>query len=132
MFRNKPVAPEKLAHVREAAAKVDSLVAANYKKFNVQPNPKTTDEQFVRRIYLDITGTIPTFAQTALFLSSKEPEKRSKLIDQLLGSDGYARHFFNYWADVLRYTDNLNGNVKGDHYRQWIKQSKPSAVRSHP
>ncbi len=123
VFRNKPVSPEKLAHVREAAAKVDNLVAANYKKFNVQPNPKTTDEQFVRRIYLDITGTIPTFSQTALFLSSKEPEKRSKLIDQLLGSDGYASHFFNYWADVLRYTDNLNGNVKGDHYRQWIKQS---------
>ena len=123
VYRSKPVSPEKLAHVRETAAKIDVLVAANYKKFNVKPNPKTTDEQFVRRIYLDITGTIPTFSQTALFLTSKDPEKRSKLIDQLLGSDGYASHFFNYWADVLRYTDNLNGNVKGDHYRQWIKQS---------
>ncbi|MDX1930078.1 MAG: DUF1549 domain-containing protein [Pirellulaceae bacterium] len=123
VYRSKPVSPAKLAHIKEAATKIDTLVAANYKKFNVQPNPKTTDEQFVRRIYLDITGTIPSFSQTALFLSSKDPDKRSKLIDQLLGSDGYASHFFNYWADVLRYTDNLNGNVKGDHYRQWIKQS---------
>ena len=123
VYRSKPVSPAKLAHIREAAGKIDTLVAANYKKFNVQPNPKTTDEQFVRRIYLDVTGTIPSYSQTALFLSSKDPDKRSKLIDQLLGSDGYASHFFNYWADVLRYTDNLNGNVKGDHYRQWIKQS---------
>ncbi len=123
VYGSKAVSPAKLAHVREAAGKIDNLIAANYKKFNVQPNPKTTDEQFVRRIYLDVTGTIPSFSQTALFLTSKDPDKRSKLIDQLLGSDGYASHFFNYWADVLRYTDNLNGNVKGDHYRQWIKQS---------
>lgn len=123
VYRSKPVSPEKLTHIREAASKIDTFVAANYKKFNVQPNPKTTDEQFVRRIYLDVTGTIPSFSQTALFLSSKDPEKRSKLIDQLLGSDGYASHFFNYWADVLRYTDSLNVNVRGDHYRQWIKQS---------
>jgi tetratricopeptide (TPR) repeat protein len=122
-YNNKPVSPAKLAHAREAATKIDSLVAANYKKFGVKPNPKTSDEQFVRRVYLDITGTIPTYPQTVKFLSMNDPDKRSKLIDYLLGTDGYASHNFNFWADVLRYTDTLNGNVPGDHYRQWIKQS---------
>ncbi len=123
VFHSKPVAAEKLAHIRSAAAKIDQLVAANYKKHGVVPNPKTTDEQFVRRVYLDVTGTIPTYPQTTRFLGSRDPDKRSKLIDHLLGSDGYASHYFNYWADVLRYTDNLNSNVRGEPYRQWLKQS---------
>jgi tetratricopeptide (TPR) repeat protein len=123
VFKSKPVSPEKLAHAKEAAAKIDALVAANYKKFKVAPNPNTTDEQFVRRIYLDVTGTIPTFPQATKFINLRDHDKRSKLIDHLLGTDGYASHYFNYWADIFRYTDNLNSNVRGDHYRQWIKQS---------
>ena len=123
VVKNKPVDPKKFEHTLIAAQKIDALVAANYAQHKVNPNPKTSDEQFVRRIYLDITGTIPTFVQTSRFLSSKEPDKRAKLIDQLLESDGYASHFFNYWADILRYTDNLNGNVRGESYRQWLKQS---------
>jgi hypothetical protein len=45
------------------------------------------------------------------------------LIDELLGSDGYASHYFNYWADILRYIDYVTRNVWGEPYRQWIKQS---------
>jgi Protein of unknown function (DUF1549) len=77
----------------------------------------------VRRVYLDVVGTIPTFRQTNRFLESKEPEKRAKLIDELLDSEGYASHFFNYWADILRYKDQLNSNVRGEPFRQWLKQS---------
>jgi len=106
-----------------AAKKIDDLVAANHAAHNVQPNPLTSDSQFVRRIYLDITGTIPTYKQTRAFLNSKEDDKRSQLIDELLNSDGYASHGFNYWADVLRYTDRINDHVGGEPYRQWIKQA---------
>jgi len=54
------VDPQTAERARLAAAHIDGLVEANYKRFQVEPNPLTTDEQFVRRIYLDITGTIPT------------------------------------------------------------------------
>lgn len=120
---SKPVNPKGLSDRVRSAKKIDQMVAANYAKYKVAPNPKTTDAQFLRRIYLDITGTIPTYVQTRSFLGSKNPAKRSELIDSLLNSDGYASHKFNYWADVLRYTDNLNNNVRGEPYRQWIKQS---------
>lgn len=123
LVKSKEVAPNRRAESMRSAKQVDQLIAANYSKHSVKPNPLTTDEQFVRRIYLDITGTIPTLPQTRRFLSAKEPDKRAALIDELLDSDGYASHFFNYWADVLRYTDSLNGNVRGEHFRQWIKQS---------
>lgn len=120
---SKPVSPAKLLEAKTGAKNIDRLVAANYTKHNIKPNPKTTDAQFLRRIFLDITGTIPTQARTRSFLISTDENKRSKLIDELLNSDGYASHNFNYWADVLRYTDSLNSNVRGEHYRQWIKQS---------
>lgn len=122
MVKSKPVSPTKLSSALDSAAKIDKLVEANYSKYKVKPNPMTTDEQFLRRVYLDITGTIPTYRETRYFLASRHPDKRKRLIDRLLDSDGYASHYFNYWADVFRYTDRLNNNVDGSPYRQWIKQ----------
>ena len=119
----KPVAPETLASAILSAKEIDRLVAMNHVKFSVKPNAKTNDSQFVRRVYLDLAGTIPNIQQVGQFLASKEPDKRSKLIDELLGSEGYSSHFFNYWADILRYKDQLSGDVRGEPYRQWIKQS---------
>ena len=117
------VSPHKQQDALQAASRIDQLVEANYRRHGISPNSKTTDAQFVRRIYLDITGTIPTYQQTQRFLQSKDDSKRIQLIDDLLNSDGYASHSFNYWADVLRYTDRLNSVVDGEPYRQWIKQS---------
>jgi tetratricopeptide (TPR) repeat protein len=123
LVSSKGVDPKKRPDALKAAKEIDRLVAVNYDKLKIAPNARTTDSEFVRRIYLDITGTIPTYPQTQKFLAAKEADKRANLIDELLASDGYASHFFNYWADVLRYTDHLNTNVRGEPYRQWIKQS---------
>jgi hypothetical protein len=106
-----------------AAEHIDRLVQGNYAKYGVTPNSQTTDEQFVRRIYLDLTGTIPTYKQVHAFLSSTDPNKRLDLIDSLLSGEGYSSHQFNYWADALRYKDDLNGSVRGEPFRQFLKQS---------
>src|SRR5688572_13507152 len=55
-----------------AAAQIDKLVEANYARHKVQPNPLTSDEVFVRRAYLEITGTIPTLKQARDFLSARD------------------------------------------------------------
>ena len=123
VVKSKSVVPGKRSDALRSAKEIDSLIEANYAKTNTKPNAATTDAEFVRRIYLDIAGTIPTYQQTLRFLSSTEVDKRTQLIDDLLNSDGYASHSFNYWADVLRYTDNLSFDVRGEPYRQWIKQS---------
>ena len=120
---SKGVSPGKRPEALRSAKEIDRLIGLNYTKYNVKPNPRTSDAQFLRRCYLDVTGTIPTYQQTMKFFQASEPDKRSRLIDELLGSDAYASHFYNYWADVLRYTDSLNNNVRGEPYRQWIKQS---------
>ena len=120
---SKPVNPSKHGQALASAKKIDKFIAANYAKHDVKPMPRTSDEQFVRRIYLDVVGTIPSYKQTTAFLASTDPDKRTKLIDELLNSDGYASHFFNYWADILRYRDRLGEDVRGEPWRQWIKQS---------
>src|SRR5262245_39431359 len=55
------VDPATAERAKLAAARIDLLVEANYAKYQIEPNPITSDEQFVRRIYLDITGTIPSY-----------------------------------------------------------------------
>lgn len=104
------------------AAKIDSLLAADWQKNNLQPNPTASDEVIVRRLYLDIAGRIPTVAESRDFLQSSDPQKRAKLIDKLLASDGYTSHMFNFWADTLRLTDNAKGKVTAEAYEEWLKK----------
>ncbi len=104
---------------------IDAILEADWKKNNLHGNPATDDNTFVRRIYLDTIGRIPTTRETDEFIASKASDKRSKLIDKLLASEGYVQHFFNYWADVLRAQSNGNqtGQITGAAYTNFIKQS---------
>lgn len=91
------------------------------------PNERTTDEQFLRRIYLDIAGRIPTFDEAKGFLDSRSKTKRPELINELLNSDAYAMRMFNYYSDLLRVREGVtmmgNGDLKVDPYIEWIKSS---------
>lgn len=107
-----------------ASRKIDELLAAGWKKQNIQANPLVGDEVFVRRLYLTVIGRIPTLEEANAFLSSKDPAKRAKLIDTLLASDGYVHHFFNYWADVLRAQSQGGGDsTAAQNYLNYIRQS---------
>ena len=81
---------------------IDSLIGKGYKTHKIKPNDPAPDAVLVRRLYLDIVGRIPTKAETEAFLSSKDPGKAGKLISELIESEGFVNHWFNYWADVLR------------------------------
>jgi hypothetical protein len=107
----------------EAARKIDALLAADWQRLHLQPNPPAADEVIVRRLYLDIAGRIPTLEETREFVGSKDADKRGKLVDQLLASDGYASAMFNYWADILRLTDNTFGRLSAQAYAEYVKRS---------
>ena len=109
--------------VAQSAARIDALVEKNYQKYEVTAHPLTTDAQFVRRIYLDVTGRIPSLPQVESFLNDMSQAKRTRLIDQLLNSRGYGSHAYNYWANILRLTDRPTNNVMGFPYNEWVKNS---------
>ncbi|QDU22158.1 DUF1549 and DUF1553 domain-containing protein [Urbifossiella limnaea] len=81
---------------------IDELVFAKQRELQLLPAVVCSDEVFLRRVYLDVTGTIPTPEAAAAFLDSREPDKRAKLIDRLLATDDYALFWAMKWADVLR------------------------------
>lgn len=70
-------------------------------KSQLAPAALTTDEQFIRRVNLDLTGQLPSPTDIANFVAGAEPNKRNRLIDQLLESDAYARHWARFWRDVV-------------------------------
>ena len=106
--------------ISSAALWIDRFVGEGLKKTGLQPNPPADDFVFLRRIYLDAAGRIPTDDESADFLSDKDPEKRRKLIDRLLLSDGYRSHFFNWLADLLRHKQNVR-RTSYNHYERWLK-----------
>ncbi len=109
-----------------ASQQIDDLLAKDWAKNKLKSNPPASDEVFVRRIYLDVVGRIPTYRETDEFLKSQSGTKRAELIDHLLASEGYVQHYFNFWADILRaqtQPQNGGGSVAGIAYTNFIKDS---------
>ena len=104
---------------------LDQLVYDKLETVRVLPSDVCSDEEFVRRIYLDITGLPPTTQQVLAFLDDETPSrtKREALIDQLVGSPEYIEHFTNKWADLLQVNRKFLGEQGAIAMRNWIKQA---------
>lgn len=104
---------------------IDEFVFAKLRKLRVAPAPLCSDHAFLRRAYLDITGTLPTIAEVEAFLNDADPEKRSKLIDALVERPEFANVWAMKWAEVLRVKDVPNVlDPKGMHrYNDWLRQA---------
>ncbi len=108
-------------NLAQAAAQIDMLVEAGLKKADQKPNPLASDEQFVRRVFLDLVGRIPTREETLEFINDPSVSKRAHVIDRLLKSPGSASHLFNYFADMLRMAD-VAQKARFYTYQDWLKQ----------
>lgn len=120
----KPVDAARLVDIQKSAARIDELIEANYQKHSITPNARANDAVYCRRTYLHLAGRIPTYEEVFRFISSKDTDKRSKLVDKLLNSHDHVSHMFNYWANILRLQDTpINNNQIAQPYHEWIKQS---------
>lgn len=104
--------------------RIDAALAAGWKTEKLTPAPTTTDSEFLRRVYLDIVGTIPTYAEALAFLGDATADKREKLIDRLLADPRYAKHQTDVW-DLLLFTRNPPGydTDKRDGIQRWLTQN---------
>ncbi len=94
--------PEFVAKIRPGANDIDRHVFAKHRKLQLRSAERCSDAVFLRRVTLDLTGSIPTPKQARDFLDADDPDKRSKLIDRLLDSEAYAYFWALKWADVMR------------------------------
>lgn len=85
----------------EVAKQIDRAVAAKLAAEKIPASPTADDAELLRRICLDITGKPPTAEAAAAFLADRDAAKRAKLIDALLASEDYGRHFAERWVNVF-------------------------------
>ncbi|HMC11886.1 MAG TPA: DUF1549 domain-containing protein, partial [Pirellulaceae bacterium] len=95
------IADLQAADMAAVTAKLDTQFVAAWKDAGIEPAPAVDDARYLRRIYLDIAGTLPPPARIREFLLDPSADKRTRAVDQLLASDEYAVRWANYWDAVL-------------------------------
>ncbi len=106
--------------------KIDKLVFASLRRLNIRPANLCSDAVFVRRVYLDVIGTLPTADEARQFLADRNPQKRPALVDRLLERKEFADYWAMKWSDLLRikaeFPINLWPNA-AQAYHRWIRTS---------
>jgi len=105
---------------------VDRTVLPALARLRIEPAPLCSDAVFVRRVFLDVTGTLPRPEDVKAFLADESPEKRARLIDTLLARDAFAEYAALKWGDLLRikaeFPINLWPNAV-QAYHRWIRDA---------
>ena len=111
------------ANLADRAKQIDQLVETNLAKQKLSPNKPINDAVFLRRAYLTIGGRIPTIEEAEAFMSEPTATRRSRLISSLLKGDAFHSHFYSFWADILRMTDQGPSRNAFLHYQFWLKNA---------
>ncbi|MFN0076743.1 MAG: DUF1549 domain-containing protein [Prosthecobacter sp.] len=104
--------------------KIDELVSQKWQRMKIEPSGVCSDEDFLRRIHLDLTGLPPKPEEVVAFLADKRDvrTKRSDVIDKLIGNPDFVEHWANKWADMLQVNSKFLGGEGATGLRAWIKQ----------
>jgi len=103
---------------------IDTLVHSKLRKLRIIPSPVCSDEEFLRRVFIDITGTLPTSEEYETFLADASTDKRSKVIDELLNRKEFVDQWVMKWAELLQ-VRTINNRVATKPmlaYFNWLKE----------
>jgi hypothetical protein len=106
------------------AKKIDQIIEKAWADAKAEPAAQADDAEFLRRVYLDLAGRIPSVAETRAFLRDTRPDRRQRLVDQILASPDYVKHFTNFWRALLIPEANNNFIVRLQQggFEGWIKR----------
>ncbi len=118
--------PESLYTLPPGHNRIDDLVVSTLREKGFPPSGLCPDEVFIRRVFLDVIGTLPSAGEVLKFLDDRHPDKRAAVIDALLARDEFAAYGGLKWGDLLRikaeFPSNLWPNaVQG--YDRWVRDS---------
>jgi hypothetical protein len=104
---------------------IDKHVNAKLRRMKILPSEVCTDAEFVRRVYLDLTGLPPASEVARAFIDDKTESraKREKLVGELIGSRDFVKNWANRWADLLQCNSESLGQKGLWMFRNWIEQS---------
>lgn len=103
---------------------IDGFVSEKWKRMKIQPAPLCSDHEFIRRVYLDLTGLPPTPQQVEAFVADNRTttEKRNELVDRLLADPAYVDYWTNKWADLLQVNSKFLGPDGARGFHAWIRE----------
>ena len=107
---------------------MDELIFSKLRKVKMAPSQLSTDPQFLRRVFLDTLGTVPTPEESQAFLNDTDPNKRDKLIDALLERPEYAQFWALKWGDLFMIRDIFNMNNTAfahEYFRRNFAEDRP-------
>lgn len=102
---------------------IDRHVFAKLRSLRMNPSPLASDAVFLRRAYLDAVGILPTVDEARGFLADSRPDKRARLIDQLLQRPEFADWWALKWSDLLRNEEKVLDGKGVANFHHWIRQS---------
>lgn len=102
---------------------VDTLVNKRLRLLQFAPSPTCSDEVFIRRLYLDLTGLLPAVDVTREFLESKSATKRSDLVDALLDSRAFAHFQSLRLADLMRVNPKVLTDGRAEQFSEWLTEA---------
>ena len=109
-----------------ASGKIDELVLSKLKILGIPPSELCLEHEFLRRVYLDVTGTLPTVEQARVYMADQDSQKRGKLIDRLLSSEEFADYWAMKWSDLFRIKSEFPVNLWPNAvqaYHRWVRMS---------
>lgn len=119
-----PVIAGDFDSARDVAVQVDQLIAKELAANEVSPAPLATDEDFLRRVTLDISGTLPLPRDVTLFGIDPTSDKREQIVGRLLDSEAYSATWARYWRDVLfSRATNARGQLVNGSFTQWMTEA---------
>ena len=102
---------------------IDDHVAAKLRSLNIAPSKVADDATFIRRVYLDGAGILPTAEEVEKFLADKSPAKRERLVDELLERDEYADYWAYKWSDLMLVSSRKLRSTAMWAFYNWIRDS---------
>ena len=116
--------PENSKLAGETRSPIDRFVLARLHDAGLSPSPEADRETLIRRLSLDLNGTVPTEAEIEAFVNDPRPDAYRRLVERMLASPAYAERFARTWLDLARYAD-TNGYEKDRArtiwpYRDWV------------
>jgi len=105
---------------------IDDFVLRHLETLHIPPSPPATDAEFLRRAYLDAAGILPSPSKTEAFLRDPSPDKRRRLIDELIKRQEFVDYWAYKWSDLLLVSSNHLSNREMWTYYNWIRDSVAS------
>lgn len=112
---------------------VDEYLFARMERDHIPHASRSTDEEFIRRVYLDVAGVLPTADAVRQFVASTEPQKRDNLIDSLLRTEEFTEQWAWFWGDLFRLENTAGDGTNAFQYwmKEWLRVDRPYNLAVH-